>query len=66
MKLTKLILQVLDRTVPSVAARRVYDVMSNPRVRKLRVFEEEVLDRSIRDQIDFKGFQIQTYHYHKK
>ncbi|NNF35383.1 MAG: alpha/beta hydrolase [Saprospiraceae bacterium] len=35
--------------------------MSNPQIRKLRDHEEEVLDRSIKETIRFKKFDIQTY-----
>ncbi|MBN4081707.1 alpha/beta fold hydrolase [bacterium AH-315-C07] len=37
--------------------------MSNPRVRKLRDFEEIILDNSRKERVQFKNFDIQTYRW---
>ena len=51
----------LDIFSPSLGARQIYKLMSNPRVRKLRDFEEKILDNSRRESVKFKDFDIQTY-----
>jgi len=51
----------LDLLSPSIAARKVYHIMSNPRIHKLREFEVKALDRSLKEQIKFKRFDIQKY-----
>ena len=61
MKLLRAYLATLDRIAPAFAARAVYKVMSNPRVKKLREFENEVLDLSTKSTVPFNGFDIQTY-----
>ena len=65
MKLLRAYLATLDRIAPALAARTVYKVMSNPRVKKLREFENEVLDLSTKTTIPFNGFDIQTYTWGK-
>jgi pimeloyl-ACP methyl ester carboxylesterase len=57
----KLYFKILNLLLPSLAAKRVYHVMSNPRIRKLRDFEEEVLSHSQKERIEFKKFRIQKY-----
>lgn len=61
MKLLRIYLSVLDLIAPSFAAKKVYNVMSNPRVRKLREFENEILELSHRKTLTFRDFNIQTY-----
>ncbi|OEK00535.1 hypothetical protein BFP97_03000 [Roseivirga sp. 4D4] len=63
MKLLKAYLSFLDTVAPSIAAKRVYEVMSNPRIKKLRDFENEVLDQAEKKTIEFNQFQIQTYQW---
>jgi len=55
------IFRFLDIFSPSLGARQIYKLMSNPRVRKLRDFEEKILDNSRRESVKFKDFDIQTY-----
>lgn len=57
----KLYFGLLDWFFPSIAIREVYKIMSNPRVRKLRESEEEILNNSDRKKIKFKQFNIQSY-----
>ena len=57
----KLYFKLMDFFLPSLAAKQVYDVLSNPRIRKKRSFEEEVLDKAQKEIIPFRGFKIQTY-----
>ncbi len=63
MKLLKAYLSFLDTFAPSIAAKRVYEVMSNPRIKKLRDFENEVLDKALKKTIRFNQFEIQTYQW---
>ena len=53
--------KISDFLLPSLTARKIYQVMSNPRIRKLRDFEEDILDRAEKQIIDFQNFKIQTY-----
>ena len=70
MKIFLFYLQVLDRFFPTIAAKLVYQRMSNPRIHKLRAIEEQVLHRSEMEKIRFKSFEIQKYSWgdktHKK
>jgi len=61
MKLLTLYLKCLDLLSPTIAAMQIYKFMSNPRVRKLRDFEENILDNSRKERVKFKNFDIQTY-----
>ena len=63
MKWLKLYFKLLDRFFPNLAAKKVHQLMSKPRVRKLRAFEEEILDRSEKEVMLFKSFEIQTYRW---
>ena len=42
----KQIFKILDFFAPGIAAKIAYRFMSNPRVRKLRGFEEDILAKS--------------------
>ncbi|KAA3596813.1 MAG: hypothetical protein DWQ06_14810 [Calditrichaeota bacterium] len=66
MSFQKILFKTLDTLLPSFVARKVYKVMSNPRVHKLRDFEEKILDKSKKEIIDFKNFKIQTYTWGKE
>ncbi|MEL6251493.1 MAG: alpha/beta hydrolase [Bacteroidota bacterium] len=57
----KPLFKLLDTVAPGFAAKEVYKVMSNPRKRRLKDFEEEVLDRAKQERIPFGKFEIQTY-----
>jgi len=61
MEYYKLYFKLMDYLFPSLAAKKVYHVMSNPRIRKLKDFEEDVLSRSKIDRIKYKKFEIQKY-----
>ncbi|MEM6379081.1 MAG: alpha/beta hydrolase, partial [Bacteroidota bacterium] len=63
MKALQLYFKILDKLSPTMAARKMYTVMTNPRVRKLRDFEEQVLNEAEQKSIPFKGFEIQTYRW---
>lgn len=63
MKLLRAYLSFLDAVAPSLAAKQVYKVMSNPRIQKLRAFENEVLDQAVKSKIKYKQFDIQTYQW---
>ena len=53
--------QILNRVAPNMASKKIYDVMSNPRTRKIRTLEERVLDSAHSTTFDFDGFQIAQY-----
>lgn len=61
MNLLKFYFQTLHYLAPTMAAKQVYKVMSNPRIRKLRPHEESVLEKAQKAKIKFKNFDIQTY-----
>ncbi|MFK7797014.1 MAG: alpha/beta hydrolase [Aureispira sp.] len=51
----------MDRIWPSFLANQVYHFMSNPNIRKLRDFEEVILERSHKARVSFGDFELQTY-----
>ena len=53
----------MDTFFPHIAAKQIHTMMSNPKVRKVREFEERILDSSRREKVKFKNFDIQTYHW---
>lgn len=57
----KLLFSLLDKLSPATSAKMAFKYMSNPQVRKLRDFEEEVLAQSRQETMRFKGFDIQSY-----
>ncbi|MFT5645655.1 MAG: putative alpha/beta hydrolase family esterase [Aureispira sp.] len=61
MKVSKIYFKVMNILFPSILAKQVYQFMSNPRVKKLRAFEEKILDQAEQERIRFKTFDIQTY-----
>lgn len=65
MKLLRAYLSFLDAVAPSISAKQVYKVMSNPRIKKLRDFEDKVLNEAIQTTIDYNKFKIKTYQWGK-
>jgi len=65
MKALRLYFKVLDTLSPRMAAKKLYHIMSNPRIHKLREFEEKALNRSKKELVKFKGFNIQKYSWGK-
>lgn len=57
----KMLFSILDKLAPSMAAKMAFKYMSNPQVRKLRDFEEEVLARAQQESIRFRSFDIRCY-----
>ena len=57
----KFLFKFLDRMAPGIAAKIAYNFISNPRVNKLREFEEKVLRQAGRNQVSFREFQIEGY-----
>ena len=53
--------QFLDKTMPSLAAKQIYQYMSKPKVRKVRDFEESILAKSNRTKRVFNDFTLQVY-----
>ncbi len=62
----KQIFKILDFFAPGMASKIAYRFMSNPRVRKLRGFEEDILAKSTQNRISFKEFQVQSYAWGKE
>lgn len=61
MNVKGLYFKVMDKIWPSFLAKQVYHFMSNPNIRKLRDFEEIILDQSVRERVSFQDFELQTY-----
>jgi len=59
----KMLFRFLDLFAPAIGASQIYKLMSTPRIRKLRDFEEKILDNSRRERVKFKNFDIQTYRW---
>lgn len=57
------VFKTLDLLLPSVASNIAYKFMSNPRVHKLRQFEEEALSTARHSRVKFKKFEIQSYQW---
>ena len=57
----KTLFRFLDLVAPGFAAQKAYHFMSNPRVHKLRHFEQDALARAEKGQITFNQFEIKTY-----
>jgi len=55
------LLKFMSMIAPGYAARKIHKFISNPRVRKLRKFEERVLAESKRARVPFRNFEIQSY-----
>lgn len=53
--------QTLDIIAPSLLANKVYHYLSNPKVKKLRDFEDVVLKQSEINDIAFKGHYLKSY-----
>lgn len=61
MSIRGLYFKTMDKIWPSFLANQVYYFLSNPNIRKLRDFEEVILDRAVRERVVFKGFELQAY-----
>ncbi|MFY0592365.1 alpha/beta fold hydrolase [Roseivirga sp.] len=61
----KAYLSILQFISPKLAAKQMFSFMSNPRISKLRDFENEILEQSDKKFIRFKDFDIQTYTWGK-
>jgi pimeloyl-ACP methyl ester carboxylesterase len=64
MNIQKILFSFLDRVWPSKSAQIAYQFMSNPQVRKLRDFEEKVLDQADSERLNFQGFDLIGYRWH--
>lgn len=65
MKALRIYFKFLDLMFPSIAAKKIYYIMSNPRIHKLREFEEKALNLAKKEMIRYKGFNIQKYSWGK-
>ncbi len=55
------VIRTLSGWFPGLIASYAYKQLTNPQVKKLRAREEEVLDKSEKDVMEFQGFDIQLY-----
>lgn len=55
--------KLLAAISPRLAAQKIYDFMSNPRLIKLRDFELDMLAKAEKTTLDFRGFRIQRYQW---
>jgi len=51
MSLQKMYFKSMALVLPAIAAKQVYRVMSNPRIKKLREFDEEVLAKAKKETV---------------
>lgn len=59
----KSIVKLFSFLFPSVMTRMTYKQLTNPQIRKLRANELLTLDKAVKENFPFKGFDIQTYHW---
>lgn len=57
----KLFIRFLSVISPNTVVKFAYDQLTNPQSKKLRGNELVTLEKAIKEKVDFKGFQIQTY-----
>lgn len=61
--------KILSVVFPKILVKRSIDIISNPKIRKLRSYELETINSAKKKTILFKGFDIRTYEWgngHKK
>ncbi len=61
--MVSLYFRTLDKIAPSLVAKKIFQLMSKPRIKKKRDFEEAVLEQAEQETIRFQGFDIQTYQW---
>lgn len=59
----KRLIKFFSFLLPATMARFAYKQLTNPQIRKLRENELLTLDKAVKEQFHFKGFDIQTYHW---
>ncbi len=57
----KLIVRLASFLFPDKVVNFAYIQLTNPQIKKLRENELLTLNKAVKEQIEFKGFQIQTY-----
>ena len=57
----KLLFVFLNRFFPSVTANMITQIMASPRVRPLKDFEEEVLEKAHKERVPYQQFEVQQY-----
>jgi predicted alpha/beta hydrolase family esterase len=57
------IVYLLSLILPNTFTRIAFNQLTNPQTHKLRDHELVTLDKSIKERIPFKSFEIQTYHW---
>lgn len=57
------IVHLLSLILPNTFTRVAFNHISNPQVHKLREHEIHVLNKASQSKIEFKNFDIQTYHW---
>jgi len=61
--MNRLLINQLSKFLPGVVVSFAYKQLTNPQVRKLRPNEENTLQKSRKERIKFKGFNIQLYEW---
>ncbi|MGD1841390.1 MAG: alpha/beta fold hydrolase [Thermonemataceae bacterium] len=61
MKILKLLIQIIQLVSPTVAAKRVYTLVSRPRMRKPKAHEEVVLSQAEQQFVTYKHFKLRQY-----
>jgi pimeloyl-ACP methyl ester carboxylesterase len=60
-KVLFVVLRVLDKCAPSLAAHTMYRFMSTPRIRKMKRFEKKALEKAHQSLVRYRTFTIQKY-----
>lgn len=61
MNLRKSIVKICSTVFPNLVVSYAYKQLTSPQVKKLRANEMVVLDKSVKEILSFKGFDIQLY-----
>ncbi|KAA1246074.1 alpha/beta fold hydrolase [Aquimarina sp. RZ0] len=61
MKNLKLGIRLLEKISPRITAKIIFNYISNPRTKKFRPFEKQIIEEAQRSSINFKGFNIAVY-----
>lgn len=57
----KTLVKILSTLLPNQVAKFAYKQLTNPQIKKLRPHEQEVLDKSQKEILKFRDFDIQLY-----
>lgn len=57
------LIKVFSSLFPSLFVKLAFGKLTNPQIRKLRDREIKILDTAVKEDINFHGFNIKTYHW---